>query len=71
MNPDQLHCTDEKAEKFQRSILGIILLGAYIFNFIPAVIFVAVFMTISAVFTLNYSPFYQRRGLCYRSDLWP
>ena len=59
MSSDQFHCTDEKAEKFQRLILGIILLGAYIFEFIPAVIFVAFIMTISSVFSVKYSPIYQ------------
>ncbi len=58
MNSDRFHCTDEKAEKFQRLFLGIILLVAYIFEFIPAVIFVAVIMTISSVFSVKYSPIY-------------
>jgi hypothetical protein len=59
MSSDRFHCTDEKAEKFQRLFLGIILLGAYIFEYIPAVIFVAVIMTISSVFSVKYSPIYQ------------
>ena len=59
MSSDQLPCADEKAEKFQRLIIGIILLGAYIFDFIPAVIFVAVIMTISSIFSAKYSPFIQ------------
>ena len=59
MSSDQFHGKDEKAEKFQRLILGIILLGAYIFEFIPAVIFVAVIMTISSVFSIKYSPIHQ------------
>jgi hypothetical protein len=59
MNSNQIQSTDEKAEKFQRLILGIILLGAYIFEFIPVVIFVTVIMTISSVFSVKYSPIYQ------------
>jgi hypothetical protein len=59
MSSNQFQSTDQKAEKFQRLILGIILLGAYIFEFIPAVIFVAVIMTISSVFSLKFSPIHQ------------
>jgi hypothetical protein len=59
MSSDQFHCTDEKAEKFQRLCLGIILLISYIFEYIPTAIFVAVMMTISSVFSVKYSPIYQ------------
>jgi L-asparagine transporter-like permease len=59
MSSNQFQSTGQKAEKFQRLMLGIILLGAYIFEFIPAVIFVAVIMTISSVFSVKYSPIYQ------------
>ena len=50
---------EDRAEKFQRLIMGSLLFLSYILDFIPIVIFVAFVMITGCIFTAKYTPFYQ------------
>lgn len=52
-------CANEKAEKFQRVLLGVILLFSYLFQYIQLVYIVALVMFISSFLGAKYTPFFQ------------
>jgi hypothetical protein len=59
MNSKKKECLETKAEKFQRLILGSLLFISYIFHYMPIVIFVAIIMFVSCLFSAKHTPFYQ------------
>lgn len=50
---------DWKAQKFQRLVMGALLLTAYVLQYSPIVIFVVINLVVSFLFTIQATPFYQ------------
>lgn len=59
MDDKNIRIAELEAEKFQRLILGIFTLAAYLINFFPIIYFLTAIIAIGALFGSKYTPFFQ------------
>ena len=59
MDDKNIKIAELEAEKFQRLIIGIFILAAYLINFFPIMYFLTAIIAISVLLGSKYTPFFQ------------